>query len=66
MFQLNVLVWSVYLSVALLAYAAVKRYPNQIYSIIRCAGFAATRACACCTGVQTPPPPFGGGLLVIY
>ena len=29
-----------------LAYAAVKRYPDQIYSTIRCAGFAATRACA--------------------
>ncbi len=33
-FQLNVLVWSVYLSVVVLAYAAVKRYPDQIYSRI--------------------------------
>ena len=33
-FQLNVLVWSVYLSFVVLAYAAVKRYPDQIYSII--------------------------------
>lgn len=33
-FQLNVLAWSVYLSVVLLAYVAVKRYPDQIYSTI--------------------------------
>ena len=28
------IVWSVYLSVVVLAYAAVKRYPDQIYSIV--------------------------------
>ena len=33
-FQLNLIVWSVYLSVVVLAYAAVKRYPDQIYSIV--------------------------------
>lgn len=33
-FQLNVLAWSVYLSVVVLAYVAVKRYPDHIYSTI--------------------------------